>query len=185
MPLITIRGGQKAGIGDPLYSYSFNVVLQPGGTIERGDSFTILSLIGVTPSGFPTANASGSATMEPSTAWTSAVASPAITVLPYASNVTWTFAGNTPISAVSRPIDLGVFTVDTTVDFPNSPPYTIGALVYYSHNINGQTNSGFGSFVMSVPEPSSLIMLTTAAGTLLLVGASIRRALRAKLSVRG
>ena len=167
---ITITGQQRPGTGDPLWYYIFDVTLQNNSpSIQAGDSFTIDGLIGVTPPGFPASGDAGSSTSEPDSSWVSTITSSAVagTIPPYASDVTWTYEGNIPISASSIPIDLGLFTVETTVSFP-TPPYVSGTLIFYSYAIGGESILGTGSFPMSVPEPSSLALLATGSGGVLL-----------------
>jgi hypothetical protein len=163
---IKITGQQMPGTGDPPYIFIFDVTLENNSSIQSGDSFTIDSLIGITPANFPATGDLGSSSTTPSGDWSPTIG---LTVLvsPYASDVTWTFGGSTPISASSSPVDLGQFTVETAVSF-QSPPYASGAIIDYSYNIDGQTSSGSDSFSMSVPEPSSLIMLVTGIAAVLL-----------------
>jgi hypothetical protein len=167
---ITITGQQRPGTGDPLWYFLFDVTLQTNSPpILAGNSFTIEGLIGVTPPGFPASGDSGSSVSGPNSSWIPSITSSSAggTILPYASDVTWTYDGSIPISASSAPIDLGLFTVETTVSFP-TPPYASGTLIYYSYNIGAESVSGSGSFPMSVPEPGSLTLLAIGAGVLLL-----------------
>ncbi len=163
---IKITGQQMPGTGDPPYFYIFDVFLETNSFIQSGDSFTINNLIGVTPAGFPMAGDPGSSSGTPNASWATAAITVTSTTYPYTSSVTWTYAGTTPISAPSNPVDLGQFFVETTVSF-QSPPYLVGTLIGYSYNIGAQTVSGSGTFAMSVPEPSSLIMLVAGAGMVL------------------
>ncbi len=183
---ITITGQQRPGSGDPPYEYIFDVTLQANSFIQSGDFFTIESLIGITPANFPAAGDLGSISnaVSPYGPWPAAITIvPGTgTVPPYASDVMWTFNGNVPISATSGPVDLGQFTVETAMSFPN-PPYAAGALIDYSYNISGQTSSGSGFFAMSVPESSSLIMLLTGIGIVLLLPPIYRHRCRRRQSL--
>jgi hypothetical protein len=163
---ITITGQQRPGSEDTIYL--FGVTLQTNSSFQLGDSFTIDSLIGITPANFPLAGDQASSSTAPSAVWVPTIGPLTTSSPPYASNVTWTFNSNTPISATSIALDLGQFTVTTTIDF-QSPPYPNGALIGYSYNIDGQTVSGLGTFSVSVPEPSSLIMLVTGISVVLLL----------------
>jgi len=166
---IAITGHQRPGSGDPVYEYVFDVTLQSNSSIQLGDSFTIESLIGITPADFPTFGDQGSSSSAP-TNWLPTIGPVTVMSAPYASDLTWTFNGNTPISTALGSVDLGQFTVVTAVVFPTSPPYANGALVEYSYTIGGQTSTGSGFFPMTVvPEPSSLIMLVTGIAVVLLL----------------
>ena len=177
---ITVTGGQKPGGGDPPYDYILQVYLDPGFGVASTNFFTVESLLGVTPPNFPVqgqpAAYPGSATSEPNNApsviWVPSISFPTQTTFPYASDVTWSFFGNTSISnGTAQKLYLGQFVVDTTVSFTN-PPYIPGTNVDYTFTVldaNGNQVSGGGMFPMillGVPEPSSVFLLVMGAGVL-------------------
>jgi hypothetical protein len=170
---IVIKGGAHPGPGDPPWDYDVQVFLEPVNHITAGDSFTIDSLRGVTPANFPAPGAPASPTTQPSNppsiVWTPSIGAPTNTTFPYASDLTWTFAGNTNINAteLTQGIFLGVFTVQTTSNF-TSPPYPNDFLIDYSYSVDGRTNTGTGTFPLQVivPEPSSMVLLLVGAGAL-------------------
>jgi hypothetical protein len=174
LPAIAVKGGYKPGSGEPPYDYIFQIYMEPTNTILAGDSVTFDSLIGVTPNNFPKHGDVGSTTSEPNNPpaviWTPAISYPTNTTFPYASNLTWSFFGNTPISATpsTGEVYLGQFVVETTVNF-TSPPYANGAIIDYSWIINGQTSTGmsqFPIFNLLIPEPSSAVLLLVGVGSL-------------------
>ncbi|MGO9466512.1 MAG: hypothetical protein ACLQIB_40845 [Isosphaeraceae bacterium] len=178
---ITITGQQRPGSGDPVYEYIFDVTLQANSSIQSGDSFTIYSLIGIIPANFPAPGDLGSSAMAPSVVWSPTIGLPTQLLFPYASDVTWTYNGSIPIQATSAPVDLGQFIVETAFSF-QSPPYADGALIDYSYNIGGQSSPGSGLFPMSVPEPSSLFILLTGTGVVLLFPLIYRQRCRRRQS---
>jgi hypothetical protein len=169
---ITITGQQRPGKGDPPYDFLFDVTLENNSpSVKAGDYFTIQNLIGITPANFPAAGDQGSSSSAPSSNWVPMIgpltqsASP-----PYASDVTWTYEGNSPIPGDLGAVFLGQFTVETAISF-SSPPYPDGAIINYSYNIGGQTSAGSGSFSITttIPEPSSMVILVTGTGVVSLL----------------
>jgi hypothetical protein len=174
---ISITGQQRPGTEDTFnYQYVFDVTLQSNSSIQNGDSFTIDSLIGITPPNFPLLGDGGSTSSEPNGNWSPLIGL-TTSSFPYTSDVTWTYGGS-PISTGSSSLDLGQFIVDTAVNL-QSQPYTNGTVIDFTYSIGGQSVSGSGSFSMSVsvPEPTSLIMLVTGASVVLLLLPNCRRCL--------
>jgi len=176
--VIVITGGYKPGSGDPPYDYIFQVYLEPPdagtNTITTGDSFTIDALPGVSPANQPNPGDPASPTSEPNnppaTIWVPSIGNFTTAISPYASDITWAFNGNTPISAMAggSQVPLGQFVVETTASF-SSPPLPNGYLINYSFSYDGLTasdTSSFPIFNLSVPEPASVILLLAGAGTL-------------------
>jgi hypothetical protein len=174
---IKVTGGFKVGGSDPPYDYIFKAYLEPGYSIQSfsGDNFKIDALVGVTPPNFPKPGDLGSFHTEPSNPptviWNATIGSPPVDPnFPYKSDITWSFFGNTTITnSGTKDLFLGRFAVETTVNFA-SPPYIAGTIIDYSWTTNGGTQSGTGSFPIidlnAVPEPSSAVLLLTAAGAL-------------------
>ena len=183
---ITITGGYKPGGGDPPYIYIFDAHLNappintPGTyTFEKGNSFTVEGLPGITslsdhtqPADW-TANNSGFTPLKPPPGWPT----------PYfEENYTWTYQGSnvyntfTPQEGPVGPsIFVGEFSVTSVYDFPlGGMPFPSGTTLTFTFTYeftpaNGTpiTENGKGTFqIFSVPEPSSLALLTAGSGVL-------------------
>jgi hypothetical protein len=182
---ITIKGGYKPGGGDPPYDYIFDVFLNapavnPAGsgtnTFASGNFFTIDGLPGVNSS-----STHNEPFNPPSVLWSGGAVNTVITPsppasAPYASDFTWLFTGSTVYSTTTGPngpvgptIFLGEFTVESTFSFPNGVvPFPSGTVLSYTYTYNGDT-AGSGTFPiisLSVPEPSSAILLAAGVGVL-------------------
>jgi hypothetical protein len=174
---ITITGTYKPGGPDPPYDYYFDVYLNPPAsagtnTFTNGDSFTIEGLAGVD------ANSVYRTPLQ----WSLFGLTPAIppSSAPYASNLTFEYAGNQTYMATTpspgTPIFLGEFQVDSTYSFPvGVVPYPSGTSLSYTYTIGGVTQTGLTFQIFSVPEPSSLILLATGVGVLPLIWVRKRR----------
>lgn len=180
---ITIKGGYKPGGGDPPYDYIFDVYLNapsvttPGtNTFASGNSFTILGLPGVDSS-----STHNEPFNPPSVTWSAGASNTVLTPsppasAPYESDFTWFFSGSNVYSATTPSggplgptIFLGQFTLLSTFSFPNGVvPFPSGTIISYTYTYNGDTQ-GTGQFPiisLSVPEPSSAILLASGAGLL-------------------
>jgi hypothetical protein len=180
---ITITGGYKPGGGDPPYDYIFDVTLNapdlntPGkNTFSSGNYFSIEGLPGV-----DNASTHNEPFNPPSVQWAGGALNTVTTPdppasAPFASDFTWNFLGNTVYSAttpqggpVGASIPLGQFTVQSTYDFPAGVvPFPSGTVLSYTYTYNGET-LGSGTFPiisLSVPEPTSAILLAAGAGVL-------------------
>jgi hypothetical protein len=156
---VVVTGGYKPGTGDPPYDYVFQAYLEPppnppGGANFLGydDFFKVSGLPGVT---------SGSLSSQPSTDWSSD---------PSLGAMEWIYKGNTNITADSSTglVYLGQFVVQTTEIF-TSPPLAPGTITDYIFSYDGGTATGSGQFPMmnlSVPEPSSIVLLLTGLATI-------------------
>ena len=94
---------------------------------------------------------------------------------PFASNLTFEYAGSTPFTASTPPgtqAFLGQFEVISTYDFPiGVVPYPEGDnTITFTYTIDGNTQQGSGSFQISaIPEPSSVILLAAGVSALPMV----------------
>ena len=168
--VVKITGGYKPGTGDPPYDYIFQVFLEPpdippGGSnfIASGDFFSISGLPGVT---------SGSLTSQPGVG-PGVVWQP----MPSTDSVTWTFFGNQNYVATTAEVPIGQFIVETTENF-TSPPLPDNTTINYFFSYDGGTATGTGQFAirnLSIPEPSSIIMLSAGAGVLSMIVIGRRR----------
>jgi hypothetical protein len=74
-------------------------------------------------------------------------------------------------------VPLGEFIVETTKNFPNGPPVPVGTLVHYTFEVFDLTQkkniTGNGTFILGVPEPSSIALL--ALGAAILPAIAVRR----------
>jgi hypothetical protein len=188
---ITITGGYMPGGGDPPFTYVFDVYLNapsvnsPGtNTWTSGDSFTIDALPGlnggsshtepfVPPPASPTVLWSGGAS---DTVTTPPPPPPPTYNTPYYySDFSWVYSGTKDYSATTlvggpqgASVELGTFTVTSTYDFPAGVvPLPPNSPVNYTYQ--GPPNSGvtFTFQIQSAPEPSSVILLSIAAGGML------------------
>ena len=172
---ITITGGYKPGGGDPPYDYIFNVYLNAPttagtNTFGFGDSFTIESLPGV-----DTSSLSSEPSNFPDVIWAPKASNEVLTPggsAPYESDFTWTFGGTTTYTAttpvggpVGPSVSLGQFTVESSFQNFTSVPLPPGTQVTYTY-----TGAPVGVTLtfpiqdLSVPEPSSAILLFVGAG---------------------
>jgi hypothetical protein len=168
--VLKITGGYKPGTGDPPYDYIFQVFLEPptippGGNnfIASGDFFSISGLPGVT---------SGSLTLEPGVG-------PGVIWQPTPStdSIEWTFFGNQNYVATTTEVPIGQFIVETTEDF-TTVPLPDKTTINYFFSYDGGTATGTGQFAirnLSIPEPSSIVMLSAGAGVLSMIVIRRRR----------
>jgi hypothetical protein len=191
---ITITGGYKPGGGDPPYIYIFDATLNapdpgtPGTfTFEKNNSFTVEGLPGVTslsahtqPPDWAVSN-SNFVLLQAPPGWPT----------PYfKEDYTWTYKGSDVFNAftpqggpVGQAVPLGEFSVTSVYDFPvGGMPFANGTTLTFIYTYEftpaGGTpiaESGTGTFqIFSVPEPSSLALLTVGSAVLP-VGAWLRK----------
>ena len=178
---ITIIGGYKPGGGDPPFDYIFDVFLNAPGintpgtnTFMAGDSFTVDGLPGVDSNSFHNEPFN-----PPGVAWAGGALNTVPTPqppgsAPFASDFSWQLTGTTVYTAstpqggpVGSSVLLGVFTVESSYDFPNGVlPFPDGTLVNFTFTADGGGTGQFPIMNLSVPEPSSAILLATGAGVL-------------------
>jgi hypothetical protein len=164
---IVITKGSTPSVGDPHYEYLFDIQLLPGSTLDPGGYITIYDLPEIDQF---------SLTGQPSASWGSSLqllgrtpAGVTITDSPSIWNVTWQWNG----AAISAPsnanLDLGNFAVGP-IDQPVSP------LLLYVGSLDGTNPTTPGQIqVNAIPEPSSVILMLTAAGLLPLYARIKRR----------
>jgi PEP-CTERM motif len=167
---ITITGGYKPGGGEPPFDYTFQVYLDAPSstgtnTFQNGDSFTIDVLPGIHNAQVP------SVTIPLQWSLFSLTDETPPSSAPYAADVQFKYEGTSPYTVSTPPggrVYLGQFEITSTYDFPTGVvPYPSGTVLDYTYSIDGQTQTGGGSFqIFSVPEPSSLILLATGAAVL-------------------
>jgi hypothetical protein len=180
---IVVKGGYKPGTGDPTYDFIFQVYLQaPVGTgsnsLMTGDSFTISNLPGVTSSSL-TSVILPSPLPAPDYSWSyptftnhsiNPYLSPPYLGPTYSADVHWAYTGSSTVTTSTNAIYLGQFSIQSIYDFaPGQLPIPNDAIIKYSFTFDGQTQSGDGTFPitnLSVPEPSSVILLLAGAGML-------------------
>lgn len=144
--------------GDPTYEYIFTVDLLAGSTLIPGGFFTVYDLPGIP---------SGALTSQPNISWGSSIqltgitptgASPTDSLI--IENVTWKWNGASSITApTNSDLFLGLFIVGSTVELPSPPTPTL----IYVGSLDGVNASNQGTVTVSaVPEPGSIILLSTA-----------------------
>jgi hypothetical protein len=158
-------GGIKPGTGDPPYDYIFYVYLDPDFEIQASGSPLNFFQVGSTTTplvGVGTDSLTHQPTSIPSVVWTP---------LPGTEEVSWTFLGNTSIpNTTSSNLFLGEFIVQTDKSY-TSPPDKPGTIIDYTFTVfdlaTHTTISGSNSFTLvSIPEPSSVVMLAAGAAAI-------------------
>ena len=156
---LSISSGKITPVGDPYYVYQFDIELGVGDTLDKGGYITIYDL----PSG------TGSLTSQPNSEWGSTTQDlgvtpngASVTDNPNLENVTWTYNGQAITNNGDTPESLGIFSIGPTTYLT---PFT----VEYVGTLDGTNSSGQGSVtVYLVPEPTSLALLLSAGGFILL-----------------
>jgi hypothetical protein len=179
---ITITGGYKPGGGDPQFTFVFDVTLNAPDT-PGTNTWSSTDLLRI--EGLPGVNSSSGHTepfdlTPPTVLWSAGASNTVLTpggTAPFASDFTWVYSGakvysaTTPVGGpVGSSVFLGEFTVTSTYDFPAGVlPLPDGAPVSYV--FEGPPGSGvtltFPIRNLSVPEPSSAILLALGAGGML------------------
>jgi hypothetical protein len=176
---ISVTGGYMPQGGDPFYDYVIDVYLEPNATISPptlngmtpvSDSFTILGLPGVattssssfTPSP-PYSTPVGVYTWGYPTITPIIISNPPPNTPSYGADVQWAYSGLAPITNnTASQILLGEFTILTTFDYQmNVLPLPPDSPVAYTSSIGGVVAppSTFLIANLTVPEPSSVVML--------------------------
>ena len=177
---IVITKGSYKGIGDPDPYYAFDVTLQSGSTLLKGDTITIKDLIGADTNAL-TAVPLNSNNKQ---IWTTIFPNP-VDQAPLIDNninygtftaidVRFKYTGST-ISASSGDVSLGTFQVFEDTSLPALPGNSVIQNTY-KFNIDGGASTGNGivSFTV-VPEPSSLVIVGLVGSCLIGVSLSRRR----------
>jgi hypothetical protein len=162
---VTITGSGAPVTGtDPLFTYTFDAVVNPGYTFGLGDYIEFVKVPGedgnntiltnVSPAsgfGYPTILPTGSPTGGATPPY-----SPSNT---FTSDLTWTYSG----SAIGSPTEtetlpIAVFTIQTNVALTSLPEL----VVFNAETQNPQGQNYFQTGTISlVPEPSSVVLLFT------------------------
>jgi hypothetical protein len=168
---IVIVKGTTVQTGDPTYEYIFTVELQANSTLDSGGYFTIYDLPGIPPDALHS---------EPNIHWGASIqdigitptdASPPIPDSPTIENITWQWNGAT-MGPFSTDQILGNFVVGSTIELSSPPTPTL----IYVGSLDGVHQSNQGTITVTfVPEPTSIILLSTAAVFTLSVYARGRR----------
>jgi hypothetical protein len=156
VPVITTQQ-----IGDPIYEYLIDAVLQAGSTLSPGGFFTIYDLPSVPFDALAQGpNLFWGASIQPLGINPAHLNGPPPVDDPTIENVTFQWNGASPIMAGSSDLDLGIFRVAPTVEL-TSPPS--GTVIYLS-TLDGVNESNRGTVTINaVPEPTSIILMATAA----------------------
>jgi hypothetical protein len=163
---ITINpGGTRPGTGDPPWEFVMEVYLDPGFEVKASGSPSNFFEVGSSsPIGPPTTPLVGvgadSHTFQPTTVqWLPT---------PATETVTWTLHGKRSVANTgTSELFLGQFIVVTDRSFSN-PPVAPGTLIDYNFRLvdlaTKTTITGSNSFILvSIPEPSSVVMLALGA----------------------
>jgi len=165
---VQAKGGLSAGsgttqpTGDPMYNYIFDVILLPDSTLDNGGFITIYDIpyLGSNP-----------LTSQPNNKWGESIqdtgitplGTPPITDNPTIPNITWVWNGSAIVnSSLTQSINLGDFTIGSTIELSSPPTPTLE----YVGSLDGVNFSNMGIVTVSVPEPSSLILLVAGTGLL-------------------
>jgi hypothetical protein len=156
---IVIESATTEQTGDPLYTYFFDVFLLAGNTLQTGGFFTVYDIPGVAapaPTTQPNINWGASQQL---TGITPIGVSPPIIDDPTIENATWKWFGP-PTSSGESDLELGIFTIQTTE--LTAPPTPTLVYVGSLDGINASNPPGTVT-VHFVPEPTSIVLLSTAA----------------------
>lgn len=172
---LTVGTGTITPVGDPEYTYSFDILLGAGDTLTQNKSYiTIYDLGGIAPH---------TGTTEPNQYWGESENLTGITPSDSSvhdsatiENITWFWNGATFTNTGSTAEDLGIFTIGPTVG--NYVPPTGGETLVYVGSLDGTTQADTGSILVNVvPEPSSIALLLCAMSIMLPLLVSRRRQL--------
>jgi hypothetical protein len=170
---ITINpGGIKPGTGEPPWFYFFDVYLDPGFEVKAsGSPLNFFEVGSSSPTGSPTTPLVGVGTDSPPPTQPTAVQwVPTLGT----ETVTWTLHGKRSVTnAGTSEMFLGQFLVETDKSFPK-PPVAPGTIIDYNFRVidlaTKTSITGSNSFTLvSIPEPSSVVMLAAGAAVMAVV----------------
>ncbi len=156
--------GMTTQTGDPMYQYDFHLELLPESTLLNGGFATIYDIPFL-----PLPPASPPLTSQPSLSWGSATLFLGKTPTgflgfdnPALYNVTWQWNGAPIDNTTPNNMDLGAFSIGTTIELSSPPSVTL----VFVGSLDGVTASNQGTVLVNVPEPSSVILLLAGVGAL-------------------
>jgi hypothetical protein len=167
---INLSGTFDPGIGDPPYYYNFTLDLNPGFSIQSGNSFTIEGLPGVTEDSLQlTSEPGGSGVWKPSIMEEEDEQDDDLF------DIKWTLQSGHSYdnSGGSSPIVIGPFVVESSQSLSSPPAVSVN----YSFAVTGgQGSSGSGSLTLTaaIPEPSSSTIVLLTSGSAALSGLVVR-----------
>jgi hypothetical protein len=169
---IVITTATTEQTGDPTFKYIFTVELLAGSTLNNGGFFTVYDLPGIPATALTSA---------PNISWGASIQLTGIDPPglkppddPAIYNVTWQWNGSSPIfPPPTSDTPLGTFVVGSTTELPSPPTPT---LTYaYFLNDGPPATTGMNTIQVTVPEPSSVILMLAGVGALPLAWLHRRR----------
>jgi hypothetical protein len=179
---VIVKGHQNPLPGGSPFLYTFELDLEQG-TIAPGSSLQV----GTPPKGIIGVDTNSGTGEPPKTGpnpndfW-SVPAGGIVTTGsgPYGtqSSVTWDFISGTTYTNTNpnKPVEVAIFTAETAFNYPdNMPPSIPGITVidFTFHFADGSIDTG--SFTLSIPEPSSVILLLAGVGAVPLLRGWVKR----------